>query len=364
MSNSTWKTFLSPRPAKNDIEYIITATSASTSENISLLHVLFGDVFFCCGQSNMGFVVADAFNATAEVAAANNFPNIRVIKVHPGGSNTTQLESPIYLPWSVANSTSIGGDNATQKYFSAACWFYGRDLYSYLNYPIGLIEGSNGGTPIRDFMAPEARLICNESAAYCAPTQTTTDVESNVDDAPDSSFWNGMVYPWLQTTIRGALWYQGERDSKEPICAGQYYCAMPTMINSWRQYWHSRSDTDELFPFGVVQLAAWIDKTDNATCTSPGQNNTADCTDVGLVRWGQSANFGYCPNKMMPNTFMATAIDLGDPNSPHGDVHPRYKQEVGRRLFMAAKNVIYGESDVYMNGPIADEFTVDVNNKM
>eukprot|EP01083_Nonionella_stella_P191083 707474_1 len=84
MSNSTWKTFLSPRPAKNDIEYIITATSASTSENISLLHVLFGDVFFCCGQSNMGFVVADAFNATAEVAAANNFPNIRVIKVHPG----------------------------------------------------------------------------------------------------------------------------------------------------------------------------------------------------------------------------------------------------------------------------------------
>ncbi len=97
------------------------------------------------------------------------------------------------------------------RYFSAVCWFYGRDLYSYLNYPIGLIQGSNGGTPIRDFMAPEARLICNESAANCAPNQTITDaldVESNIADAPDSSFWNGMFYPWTQTTIHGALWYQ------------------------------------------------------------------------------------------------------------------------------------------------------------
>ncbi len=51
-------------------------------------------------------------------------------------------------------------------------------------------------------------------------------------------------------------------------------------------------------------------------------------------------------------------------SSPHGDVHPRYKQEVGRRLSMAARNVIYGNSNVYMNGPIADEFTVDTNNKM
>eukprot|EP01083_Nonionella_stella_P191082 707473_1 len=82
-SNSTWKAYLSPQPAKNDVEYIVKATSKSTSKTISLSHIVFGDVFWCSGQSNMGFCVDNAFNATAEVAAANNFPNIRVFKVRP-----------------------------------------------------------------------------------------------------------------------------------------------------------------------------------------------------------------------------------------------------------------------------------------
>eukprot|EP01084_Bolivina_argentea_P254240 427389_1 len=313
-SNSTWKAYLSPQPAKNDVEYIVKATSKSTSKTISLSHIVFGDVFWCSGQSNMGFCVDNAFNATAEVAAANNFPNIRVFKVRPSASNTPKIESTVYVPWSKANSSTIGNGNWT--YFSAACWFFGRDLYESINYPIGLMEGDDGGNPIRVFMSDEARALCNETAENCAVINETTtsdtySFDNNVGDVYDSGLWNGMIYPLLQTTIRGAIWYQGERDSKEE-CAPLYACAMPAMINSWRENWSAKSDTNATFPFGLVQLSTWNDNTQNETCSSPNQNNNFDCVAPAIVRWGQSANFGYLPNKIMPNTFMAGAIDLGD----------------------------------------------------
>ena len=126
-----------------------------------------------------------------------------------------------------------------------------------------------------------------------------------------------------------------------------------------------RSDTDVLFPFGYVQLSTWNCYSQNVTCSSPGQKNNDACYDIGTVRWGQSANFGYVPNKLMLNTFMAGAIDLGDPQSPWGQqgIHPRYKQEVGRRLSDAAKNVVYGDSEVYYQGPIVEKFVLNMEDK-
>lgn len=37
-----------------------------------------------------------------------------------------------------------------------------------------------------------------------------------------------------------------------------------------------------------------------------------------LIRWHQTADYGYVPNNRMSNTFMAVAIDLGDDSSPYG----------------------------------------------
>lgn len=42
-----------------------------------------------------------------------------------------------------------------------------------------------------------------------------------------------------------------------------------------------------------------------------------------------------------PRTAMITAADLGDPDSPETDIHPRNKTEVGRRLSLAAATAIY-----------------------
>ena len=69
-----------------------------------------------------------------------------------------------------------------------------------------------------------------------------------------------------------------------------------------------------------------------------------------VIRWAQTANYGYVPNKRMENVFMAVAIDLGDPTSPFGSVHPRDKQDVGLRLMLGAQSVVYNNSDIYYLG--------------
>ena len=84
-------------------------------------------------------------------------------------------------------------------------------------------------------------------------------------------------------------------------------------------------------------------------------NDVVSC-DVAVVRWGQTANTGHVPNNLMPNTFMAVAVDLGDPTAPMGDIHPRYKQQVGQRLATAGLAIAYKDQRVpyeTTTGPLA-----------
>ena len=132
------------------------------------------------------------------------------------------------------------------------------------------------------------------------------------------------------------------------------------MINDWRSKWVELGGNDksnEIFPFGFIHLSTW-DDTSNTTC---GDNDAA-CT-VAIVRSGQTANYGYVPNDKMTNVYMATAIDLGDPNSPWTDIHPRYKQQVSKRLSDAALNVVYGNKQIYWQGPIANKVSL-INDKL
>lgn len=68
-----------------------------------------------------------------------------------------------------------------------------------------------------------------------------------------SVLYNAMIHPFLNMTIYGAIWYQGEANSHAPYT---YNCTFPTMIDDWRSKWFE--GTDKLsapdFPFGFVQV--------------------------------------------------------------------------------------------------------------
>jgi len=136
------------------------AVSTGAGDKASLDNLLFGDVYWCGGQSNMQFTVDLAFNATEEIQLAANYPNIRVFTVGTNNISSEPLEelASFIQPWSVANSQSIGGSPWAE--FSAVCWFFGRDLYDTYKVPIGLINSNWGGTYIQAWSSPAALAKC------------------------------------------------------------------------------------------------------------------------------------------------------------------------------------------------------------
>lgn len=132
--------------------------------------------------------------------------------------------------------------------------------------------------------------------------------------------YNAMVHPLAPFAIAGVLWYQGESNAER---ASEYSITFPLLINDWRRVWK-----DE-FPFYFVQLSSF------------GKNRSSNegSTWAELRESQQKA-------LLLPRTGMAVTLDVGDAN----DIHPRNKQEVGRRLALIALSNSYG-FEIPFEGP-------------
>jgi sialate O-acetylesterase len=146
-----------------------------------------------------------------------------------------------------------------------------------------------------------------------------------------SGMYNGMIAPLVPYGIAGAIWYQGESNAGRPI---QYRTLFPLMIRGWRTVWQQGD-----FPFLFVQLAN--------LGRAPKQ------PDAGGWAWLREAQLRTLA---LPKTAMAVTIDIGDAN----DIHPRNKQDVGKRLALGALAVEYGRDGVH-SGPIYRSMTVEGN---
>jgi len=146
-----------------------------------------------------------------------------------------------------------------------------------------------------------------------------------------TSLYNAMVAPLTTHPAKGFLWYQGESNSENPA---PYYDYLPALIHDWRNQWN-----DDDMPFLYVQLANFMD-----IDYLPTESNWAELRDAQLHALS------------VPNTAMTVAMDLGEWN----DIHPLNKEDVGKRLALAALNLSYGEDIVY-SGPIFKSSQIDGN---
>ncbi len=317
-----------------------------TGKNTLTLHdVLVGEVWLCSGQSNMEFIVYNTANATfrvlnadAEIASAN-FPLIRHFKVKPTESDTPA--DAVGGSWTVCSPETV-------SQFTAAGYFFARDVYQKLHVPVGLINSTWGGTPIESWMssfalnsdpafavvrerwqqtlveypqkkpAYDAALAEWEKARDAAKAAGKEFTERAPRPPPGpghqwtpSGLFNGMINPLIPFAVRGILWYQGENNAPHPT---EYHSRLAALITTWRAHFGQ----DDL-PFYFVQLPNYK------------YNHDAAGTDWPLLREGQAQTLS------LPQTAMAVTIDIGDPDN----IHPRNKQEVGRRLALLAENRLY-----------------------
>ena len=138
-----------------------------------------------------------------------------------------------------------------------------------------------------------------------------------------SVLFNAMIAPMIPYAIRGAIWYQGESNTPKPF---EYRNLFPAMIQDWRDEWDQGD-----FPFLFVQLANW--------------RRMAE--DKPILRGWPELREAQTMTLSLPNTGMAVIIDIGEAD----DIHPKNKQDVGKRLALAARHIAYGEDLVY-SGPL------------
>jgi len=144
------------------------------------------------------------------------------------------------------------------------------------------------------------------------------------EDGPNRAtvLYNAMINPFIQFSIRGAIWYQGESNADRAV---QYQELFPAMIRDWRKKWNIGD-----FPFYYVQLANFMKRSD-----LPGNSPWAELRNAQLKTLA------------LPKTGMSVSIDIGEEK----DIHPKNKQEVGRRLALIALAKTYGKEVVY-SGPV------------
>lgn len=140
-----------------------------------------------------------------------------------------------------------------------------------------------------------------------------------------SVWFDRMIQPLAPFSIKGALWYQGEHNI---IRAPEYGKLLRMMIQDWRARWGAGE-----FPFKICQLPG-----NGLLMEKPADKYWAE------LREAQATALA------LPNTCLVNLIDT----SEDGDLHPRNKQEVGRRLALSALAKTYGVNDLAWSGPVFD----------
>ncbi len=325
----------------------------SASNTLTIADVLVGEVWFASGQSNMAMKVASARNFADEASRAK-LPEIRMFTTarRPAAEPMDGCEGS----WQVCSPDTV-------KSFSATAYFFGRKLHTTLGVPIGLINSSVGGTAVEAWtslpaqravgeIAPvlgvwketvasydprvarekyekqllgwEKRKARAKAAGKKAPRRPRPPTDPRLSTNHPAALYNGMVHPHVPYAIRGAIWYQGERNRR--FRPDLYGLQLATMIKDWRKRW-GQGD----FPFIWAQLPNFT-----PLQTEPVQEDGWVLVQEGMLKTLAVANTG-----------MGVNIDVGEAK----DIHPKNKQAVGKRLALWALGTTYGK-DLTYSGPL------------
>ena len=345
-ADGNWKVTVDT-PSGSEKGYTITINA---NNKIVLNNILIGEVWICSGQSNMYFPVGKeegtwktgVKNYQEEVKNAS-FPNIRLFTVLTNAS--PKPLDDVIGSWKQCSPESINT-------FSAVAYFFGRELYQKLNVPIGLISTSWGGTkaeawtsqnvlekdisflPILQQDAKNEKLYQEKLEAYylasinqqiaSAANAPKLELKKPKKEANKTSYvlYNAMLYPIINYTMKGVIWYQGESNSGQ---ANLYRTLFPAMVKNWRDDWKQGD-----FPFYYVQI-------------TPHKGQTPDIREAQLFSL-----------KTIPNSGMVVTTDVGDANN----IHPIDKQTVGHRLALWARAKTYNENKLVYSGPIYNNMKI------
>lgn len=320
-----WTLKLKPMKADANAQDLV-VQSKLKKKTVRLTDMLVGDVWLCTGQSNMVVPVRNAMNGDEEAKQAD-YPRIRFFQVAKVSKETPQ--SRCDGEWKACTPT-------TARNFCAVGYFFGRELHTTLGVPIGLIQSSLGSTAAESWTSQASMRKSEEfkSLADAKVDEQKQPGDRNAEAAGDKTLpgglYNGMIAPLTPYAVRGAIWYQGENNARDLPRAEAYRRLLPTMVSGWREAFAQQ------FPFYIVQLAGFAKR---------GDSPATDPWRVSV--WSVLRESQAVAAATLPKSGLAVAIDIGDPKQ----IHPKNKQDVGRRLALVALANEYGQKREY-SGPM------------
>jgi sialate O-acetylesterase len=300
-------------------------------------NVLVGEVWLASGQSNMEKPLGlqrgqkPCFNYEQELAAAN-YPQIRIFQVEKVMSATQLMDLDKFHSWQECSSNYLNSIS-----FSAAAYYFGRDLFTNLDVPVGLIESSWGGTRIEPW-TPPAGFESVPSLAHLADDPIPPGKAALTSP---TMLYNAMIAPLAGYAMRGVIWYQGESnlmDGTNNYDYLNYDNKMLAMVNGWRALWHEGT-----FPFYFVQIAPFK-YYGGAIQRVPSPQSLPEF-------WAIQSRARH----RIKHSGMVVTTDLVNNLN---DIHPRDKMDVGYRLALLALDKTY-DRDIDSAGPVYRKSEID-----
>ena len=367
-----WLIRLSPLEASAQSRQMkISATLKEEKVERVLSDILVGEVWLNSGQSNMyrpfrmlvGPAEEKQYEPIAEAlrkeAAEANDPLLRQYRV---GKTVSLFEEQ-----RVGRGTWSKAVSGPVNEFCGTAYFFGKELRRELGVPVALLSCNLGATRIEPWISPQAfqeHPILQEDyqkhrkslqkriedwdeeeqfakyqkeLARWEKENTEAKKKSKKPKRPEApqqdkqaygGLYNGMVHPLVPYAVKGALWYQGESNSKG--ASEKYGLQLTSLVTGWRSAWGQ-----DKFYFYWCQLANY---------RQPNKAPVGDEDQWAVVQNGQREALA------LPDTGMAVLNDIGEAR----DIHPKNKIDAGKRLSLWALKQAYHQ-DLVCSGPLFKE---------
>lgn len=315
-----WEIFV-PTGAGSYDSHSISISQKGEEEGIEVENIVFGEVWFTSGQSNMemqlnGFGGCPVEDSDYYIAEAVKYPGIRYVTVPKAANLEVQEETK--GKWQV-------NCPANAQWFSATAYFFARRMSDALQVPIGIINCSWGGTYVEGWIPEETVRSYGEWPMSEGFFRDQSQEPEWWDYRSPVVMYNAMFHPLRHYTIKGILWYQGEAN------VGRHE-SYPSHLKDMVSIWREEFNQGEL-PFYLVELAPWL--------YGDGEEGIS------------GALFRECQllaSQIIPNSGMVCTNDLVYEHEKT-QIHPRKKREVGERLASMALNKTYGKTEYVCNYP-------------
>ena len=327
-------------------------------------NILVGEVWLCSGQSNMQLMMVHSANPSISKKFR---PISRAIKKEMDKAKDPLLRQisvgRVCSPFEGVNNISgkwLQCEPKSNPFFTAAGYYFAKELRRELDVPVGLIVAAWGATRVQSWIPKNAykndqgletyyntflerkldqqknwdrskltkfeeTLKTIKDPAKRKLFEKNRPLEPIMDNKIPGTIYNGMIHPVIPYAIKGAIWYQGESNVKHlPNEYGKFFAAM---IQSWRENWGQGE-----FPFYFVQLANF---------------RKAKTHPVEVDNWATICNEQRL-TLALENTGMSVSNDIGEPE----DIHPHNKVDVGKRLSLWALAKDYGFNNIVYSGPL------------